>query len=120
MGIKITQHEIVLRYLNNQGSWVKSFNLRGVETDWGSIGTQGDKRARELAKDQGYNPDGSLKKYFRYEGKLLSGIEYEIEGDLQDGQRVYRARILNEAKPGAIPIPPKQDALFSYQGSHLK
>ena len=56
----------------------------------------GRQAARELAKDQGYNPDGSLKKYFCYYGKLLSGIEYKIEGDLQDGQRVYRAQILRD------------------------
>lgn len=96
MQTKISQHEIVLRYLHSVKDWVKSFNVRGVETQWGFIGSQGDKRARELAKGQGYNPDGSLKKYFCYQGELLNGVEYKIEGDLESGQRVYRAEILRD------------------------
>lgn len=31
----------------------------------------GDTRARELGKDQGYNLDGSLKKYIRYRGQII-------------------------------------------------
>ena len=68
---KVSQPETFLRYLNSLSGWVKSFNLRGVATEWGWIGSQGDKRARELAKDQGYNLDGSLKKHFRYRGQII-------------------------------------------------
>ena len=113
----MTQQEIVLRYLDDQKDWLKTYSLTGIKTKWGFIGSQGDKRARELAKNQGYNSDGSLKKYFCYYGETLSGIKYCIEGDLRNGQRIYRARILTRDIPIVGEIKDDKITYYKPQGS---
>lgn len=83
----------VINYLDSRyPEWVRSCELSGVETEFGFIGSQGDKRARELAPGMGKD------KYFRHNGKY-GNVNYEIEGDKKQDlrgsqERVYRLRIV--------------------------
>ena len=57
--MKPTQKEIIINYLRQTNDWIPSFKLRSIQTQFGWIGSQGDRRARELAN----------------EGKILHKIE---------------------------------------------
>ena len=46
----MTQVQIIKEYLARENRWIKSYDLRGVQTCYGWIGHQGDRRARELAE----------------------------------------------------------------------
>jgi hypothetical protein len=48
---RITQKEMILNFLRSQERWFSSYELRGKPTSWGFLGHQGDRRARELAKE---------------------------------------------------------------------
>ena len=47
---RITQKELILKYLRSEDRWFNSYELRGKPTQWGFLGHQGDRRARELAR----------------------------------------------------------------------
>ena len=55
----MTQKQAIISYLRWVNDWIPSFKLRSIQTDFGWIGSQGDRRARELAN----------------EGKILHKIE---------------------------------------------
>jgi hypothetical protein len=46
---KLSQKQIVLNYLQSINDWVPSYQLTKLNTPWGFIGSQGDRRARELS-----------------------------------------------------------------------
>lgn len=46
----MTQKEMIKEHLAAQGGWVRGYELRGKETQFGFLGSQGDRRARELAQ----------------------------------------------------------------------
>lgn len=48
---KLTYHQKILAHLKDHGDWVPSYALSGVETDYGWVGSSGERRARELAED---------------------------------------------------------------------
>lgn len=49
---KITQRQIILNLLQeNPEKWFNSYELLKANTVYGFLGSQGDRRARELAKD---------------------------------------------------------------------
>jgi hypothetical protein len=85
---KPTQHQIIKAYLRQKQDWVNSYFLRGVQTDYGFIGHQGDRRARELAEagEIEVRHDG---KYAEYRTKEKPPLKY-VFVDLPDGSRVAR------------------------------
>ena len=105
----MTQTEIWLRHLNDKKEWVFNYELLGRETKFGWLGSQADKRARELAPRQGD------KKYFEYEGEYKQ-IRYMIKGRKIEGQRQYYVEILAEQlEPVRRIIETKQEQLFNTQ-----
>lgn len=50
--MKLTQKDIVLKCLQkNEGKWFEGFRFTKVETPFGWLGSEGDRRARELAEE---------------------------------------------------------------------
>ncbi len=47
----MTTKEIIIKLLKNKRRWVASYDLCKIKTEWGYIGTSGDRRARDLRKD---------------------------------------------------------------------
>jgi len=47
----MTQKQILINYLQESGKWIEGFKLRGFPTKWGFVGSQGDRRLRELAHE---------------------------------------------------------------------
>lgn len=53
----MTQKEIILKYLEHlhlgdrEGGWVYEYRLRSIHTPFGWLGSQGDRRCRELAQE---------------------------------------------------------------------
>lgn len=45
----MTQSSIIKRYLSQCNGWVPSYDLIKMSTDWGWIGSNGDRTARTLA-----------------------------------------------------------------------
>lgn len=81
------QKEILLKHLNDKRDWVFNYDLEGVKTEYGWLGSQADRRARELAGKVGRNPE------FEYRGEYR-GIEYVIKGRIVCRCRQYRAEII--------------------------
>jgi hypothetical protein len=74
---KPTQQQIVVRYLAAcPGEWVSSYDLAKKETAWGWLGSQGDRRARELALAGKYELDGVI--YFIERRHLGKYAEYRV------------------------------------------
>lgn len=48
----VTQPDILVAYLWYLGDWTPTHALRGVETPFGFLGSAGDVRARELARNE--------------------------------------------------------------------
>lgn len=75
-----TQKAIILEYLcwvrqkarTEDEEWVKSYNLRSKDTMWGFIGSQGDRRARELY-EEGKIDRRIVKKFSEYRYKYPEG-----------------------------------------------
>jgi hypothetical protein len=77
-----TQWHVIVAYLHYSRNceWVPTFKLQGVETDFGFIGSSGEQRVRELARNApGIPPEliGKIEKkregkyeYFRYRPQL--------------------------------------------------
>lgn len=56
--MKRTQTEIIVRFLAARpGEWTPSYQLSKQQTDWGYIGSSGERRARELAEAGTYELD---------------------------------------------------------------
>ena len=89
---KSSQKEIILKYLNEVNDWVFSYELQGKNTKYGWLGSQADRRVRELTGGVGENPS------FEYKGEY-NGIKYLIKGRIIDRCRQYRVRILEDDKP---------------------
>lgn len=69
ISMKITQRQIILNLLRSHPhEWFFSYDLMKVETPWGFIGSQGDRRARELAEDSLIEVNHE-EKYARYRAK---------------------------------------------------
>jgi hypothetical protein len=49
--MKLTQKQAIISYLRWVNDWIPSYKLRSLETPFGWIGIQGDRRARELAQE---------------------------------------------------------------------
>lgn len=48
----MSQREIIISYLKSlNGEWVREYNLRAVQTPFGFLGFQADRRCRELAEE---------------------------------------------------------------------
>jgi len=71
-----TQWHIIVAYLWQQKTWLPTHSLQGVRTDFGFIGSSGEQRVRELARNDECIPaalrdkvekkrDGKYE-YFRY------------------------------------------------------
>ena len=48
---KLTQSEIILNVLEDNGDWIPSYKIIKVNTRWGWLGTSADRFARWLVKD---------------------------------------------------------------------
>ena len=48
--MKLTQHQIIKKYLEFRGEWIASYDLLKINTPYGWLGSQADRRARELAE----------------------------------------------------------------------
>ena len=46
----MTQKELIIKYLKSQEDWVYGYTLAGKNTPLGFIGSQADRRLRELAE----------------------------------------------------------------------
>jgi hypothetical protein len=64
-----TQHEIVIRHLEDAGGWVAAPVLQKLNTKWGYLGSAGDVRARELARNE--CPNRLKDRVEREEGRRL-------------------------------------------------
>ncbi len=49
--MKPTQKEIIIKHLERWGGWIPEYLLRSVDTHFGWIGSQGDRRVRELVEE---------------------------------------------------------------------
>ena len=49
--MKTSQSDIILKRLEEAGTWIPSYNLIKVDTRWGWLGSSGDRFARWLAED---------------------------------------------------------------------
>ncbi len=47
----MTQKQIIISYLRYTNDWIPAYNLRGIKTDFGFLGHQADRRARELVNE---------------------------------------------------------------------
>jgi hypothetical protein len=66
---KPTQTDIIVKLLNSEPSrWYKSYELLKANTPWGFLGSQGDRRARELA-ESGQIEVRHIGKYAEYRAK---------------------------------------------------
>jgi hypothetical protein len=66
-----TQWHVIVAWLHytHQGEWVPTFKLQSVETEFGFIGSSGEQRVRELARN-----DAAIPK------ELIGKIEKKREG----------------------------------------
>lgn len=48
--MKLTQEQIIIKYLNDCGDWVESYRLQKQETPYGFLGTSADRVARLLSE----------------------------------------------------------------------
>jgi len=51
MEARLTQKELIVKFLEAQGNWIPAYALRGRQTLIGFLGHQADRRARELAAE---------------------------------------------------------------------
>ncbi len=66
--MKRTQHEMLIMFLADQrGTWVPAHELSKLSTPYGYVGSAGDVRARELARNE--CPDKLKGKVERAEGR---------------------------------------------------
>ena len=102
------QKEILLRHLNEMQKWVFSYALEGIQTKYGWLGSQADRRMRELAGKVGNNPE------FEYRGEYR-GIEYVIKGRIVSRCRQYRVEILDGVyeEPKKIETKPEEPKKLS-------
>lgn len=85
----LSHRRIIVKYLksireqNWDEGWVEGFRLRGTNTPFGWIGTQGDKRARELALEgkieRKYRNRYAVYRYLPIVEKELTSEEILIE-----------------------------------------
>lgn len=79
--MKETQWHIIVRYLHQQRpNYIPTFKLQSIETEFGFIGSSGEQRVRELARNDPAIPKeliGKIEKrregkyeYFRYRRQL--------------------------------------------------
>ncbi len=66
-----TQKDIIVEYLSAVDKWLPGYKLSGVETPFGFIGSQGDRRCRELENS------GDIQR--RLNGKY---VEYKYKGQI--------------------------------------
>lgn len=103
--MKHTQEEIVVRYLAARpGEWVSSYDLMKKETAWGWLGSQGDRRARELALKGVYELEGTTHYIERkHEGKYAeyrvafskAKPRYEFREVVRDGEIIRQQVLIN-------------------------
>ena len=85
----MSQKEAILRFLNDKKDWFFNYQLQGRQTKYGWLGSQADRRARELTGPNGDKPS------FEYEGEYR-GIRYLIKGRLISRVRQYYVEILED------------------------
>lgn len=87
---KLTQKEIILKLLReNPDSWFPSYSLLKASTKYGWLGSQGDRRARELAESRTIEVRHQGK-YAEYRAKpIKERIIWKCEGIVIDEQLVY-------------------------------
>lgn len=80
---KFSQKEIILNLLKESpGNWFPSYSLLKASTRWGWIGSQGDRRARELAEE------GKI--VVRHQGKYA---EYKCK---EPETSIYRPEVMRQ------------------------
>lgn len=70
----MTQQAIILKTLQDVNDWVPSYRLVKIDTEYGWLGTSGDRRARQL------HEEGFIDR--RHNGKYA---EYRIKQELKQG-----------------------------------
>jgi hypothetical protein len=85
--MKLSQKEIIVKHLNRWGGWMPEYLLRSVSTNFGWIGSQGDRRVRELV-EEGILEHRINGKYaeVRYVDKTIT--EGPVENRTEGGQNV--------------------------------
>ena len=68
------QKEILIKYLQDAEDWIPSYKLRSINTNSGFLGSQGDRRARELFEDDKIERK-MIGKYVYYKAKKPVRIE---------------------------------------------
>jgi len=75
----MTQKDVIIRWLSIQDDWIPSFKLRGISTPFGFIGSQGDRRCRELF-EAGKIQRKLIGKYVYYKVEPKPMRIYKVEG----------------------------------------
>ena len=90
---RLTQREIILNLLRSEDKWFCSYELLKVNTKWGWIGSQGDRRARELAEEGiiEVRHNGKYAEYHAHLPKLIT--EYRVNGELIHTKREYEEKL---------------------------
>ena len=84
----MTTTEIILKHLDAiYPRFSFNWEIMSRKTPFGFISHKADSRIRELCVGEGD------KKHFIVKGKYHD-LNFELEGDMSDGKRVYRARII--------------------------
>jgi hypothetical protein len=87
---RLTQKEIILNLLRSDDRWFASYELMKANTKWGWIGSQGDRRAREMAEagQIEVRHEGKYAEYHAYAPKLIT--EYRLpNGEIAYVKREY-------------------------------
>ena len=88
----MTLKEIIIAHLKRIGDWEPEYKLRAIETNFGWIGSSGDVRCRELARE------GQLErkiegKYAYYRVKKSSLIEELRKIKIEDGKPIPKTNL---------------------------
>lgn len=99
-----TQWHVVVAYLHQQKSWLPTHLLQGRDTDFGFIGSSGEQRVRELARNDpkviSLHPELSSKVERKRGAEIGLDPRYEFfryAPQLSDRQRAARKVALFEA-----------------------
>lgn len=101
----MTQKEIILKHLNDIRDWVFSYELQGKQNKYGWLGSQADRRARQLIGRDGDKPE------FEYTG-IYRNIKHIIRGRIIDRGGQYYVGIVEEEPEAKKEVKLQQGQMF--------